>query len=212
MEPRTDSLTGSRTPCPTGHGSRGLHSERTNQHWSGKPWPRKSSSSTRRNFQGDSHVLTSDDPDLKASGVYRDVASAIVIEGIFSLYPEKSYGGEPWVLDSLGGPSGDGCYPSWEDWASTSAGKKIESVNCETVPPPGVITVTGRITGFAMCPEFTDDNNNKYWLAGLKGHIIPPAERLMITGLLQRTSICEAGTTLLVWSIQAVESAAALSR
>ena len=154
----------------------------------------------KQNFEGESAILTNDVPKLKGMHVNKDVASLIVVSGVWTLCGEENYGGDKYVVTLSGGPAQDGCYPSYNDWAPGGGGKKIQSVDCQSEPPPGSVTVTGYLSDQGVeCQGFLADSGAFYTLVNREPY--PRQGHLQVIGFPQEASTCQQGTTLSVWQI-----------
>ncbi len=68
-----------------------------------------------------SKEFRSNDPDLTLNGDDFQFASAIVISGEWTLYPDANFGGNPVSLGTNGGADADGAYKDVADWGATQA-------------------------------------------------------------------------------------------
>lgn len=68
-------------------------------------------------YSGQSKEYRSNDPDLAANGDDFVLASAIAIEGSWTLYDAAGSAGTSISLDAAGGPDGDGTFKDPADWS-----------------------------------------------------------------------------------------------
>lgn len=67
-----------------------------------------------QNFGGGCKIITDVTPHL---GSFNDhTSSVIVIDGTWQLFQDADFSGTVWTVSSTGGPTNDGCYPSYTNW------------------------------------------------------------------------------------------------
>lgn len=76
----------------------------------------------KQNFEG-KHTkwYTENIQSLKGSHLNNDISSIIVISGTWVLYEHINYEGNSWTVSNSGGPTGDGCYPTYSGYWQNNA-------------------------------------------------------------------------------------------
>ncbi len=95
---------------------------------------------TKKDFDGDAFVMTSDFSDLEGTGFNNTISSLIVIEGNWLLFEDANFEGRQAFVTADEGPDSDGAYPKPDPWRN----ERVSSIRLIAASQSG--TSEGRCT------------------------------------------------------------------